>query len=455
MSFRNGVEQIHDWTLNDQGQVIALDRRGEGAEQTTPASTSSTNSITERQPEDAPQVQRYPHDVLTVLSLSEMGYPATVQYSLDRDATTHLLESEYDQTGRLVDVKWLSGVLEDFNDGQVVTGDDVIRYANRSKATGRNREVAFAALARMGQIAGMASEFLEQTSKELTVGSLVTGQELDQAWWSNAEKSGRHGSGQTRKARNSSEAGAADPCQDPLEDCASLLRTRDYAEVAECAYIDADCSTRFVEADLASLGLELRDLHDGSFHAEIFHDRENEEYIVSFAGTDFVSGGDWLSNIEQEFGFSAFQYEKAVRLAGLLAEVVPSDQLTFVGHSLGGGLATAAAGTGAGDAIVFNPAALTQESAGRLNIDYESSASNTTIYSVSGELLSDIQTNIDFTNEPPGNFHLMRRPSFSWIKENVDQNSRLTYGVRIGVTLHGMKAVRQSLAESIDRNLCV
>ena len=450
--FRNGVERVYEWRLDARGQVENVERLAPDAEiSVQPAADSLDTAQSQR--DAAPHTQHYPHDVLTVLAQGELGYPSSIQYTLERDATTHLLESEYDQTGRLVDVKWMSGILEDFNDGQPTTRDEVRQYVVQSKASGSNRDIAIGALARMGQIAGMASEFLQEAGKELVVGSTVTGQELDEAWWSGALQDHGSGSERTYKAVDASETDA--PCIDPLKDCTSLLRTRDYAEVAECAYVDADCSTRFVEADLGALGLGLSDINEGSFHAEIFYDKKNDEYIVSFAGTDFTSAGDWLSNFEQELGFSAFQYEKAVRLAELIAEMLPPDRVTFVGHSLGGGLATAAAGTGAGNAVVFNPAALTQDSADRLNIEYESSASNTTIFSVDGELLSDVQTNIGFTNEPPGNVHIMRRPGFPWIKEHVSQNSHLTYGARIGVTLHGMKAVRQSLAESIERNLCV
>ncbi len=449
--FGNGVERMYEWSLDARGQVETLERLAPDAEASAQTAAGSLEQA-QNQRDTAPHTQHYPHDVLTVLTQGELGYPSTIQYTLERDATTHLLESEYDQAGRLVDVKWMSGILEDFNDGQPTTRDEVRQYVVQSKASGSNRDIAIGALARMGQIAGMASEFLQEAGKELVPGSTVTGQELDEAWWSGALQDHDTGSERRYKAVDASETDA--PCIDPLKDCTSLLRTRDYAEVAECAYVDADCSTRFVEADLGELNLEIGDLHDGSFHAEVYYDSEKGEYIVTFAGTDFTSAGDWLSNIEQELGFSAFHYEKAIELATKLQEFNQGKNFTFTGHSLGGGLATAAAAVSGADAYVFNPAALDPDSASDLSIEIEVARENTQIYSVRGELLSQVQTGIGFANEAVGHLNVIPRPNFAWVQEHMSDSSMLTYAQRLSLALHGMDAVHQSVNDLIELNRC-
>ena len=81
------------------------------------------------------------------------------------------------------------------------------------------------------------------------------------------------------------------------------------------------------------------------------------EYAYAYAGTDFTSTADWSNNYQQIFGQSK-QYETAIKNAGLLNETI-SEELTFVGHSLGGGLAAASAYATGGHAMTFNAAGVT------------------------------------------------------------------------------------------------
>ncbi|MDE6553354.1 MAG: hypothetical protein K2K98_10460 [Muribaculaceae bacterium] len=81
------------------------------------------------------------------------------------------------------------------------------------------------------------------------------------------------------------------------------------------------------------------------------------EYAYVYAGTDFTSLEDWKNNYQQIFGQSE-QYKTAIKNAGLLKESI-SEDLTFVGHSLGGGLAAASAYATGGHAMTFNAAGVT------------------------------------------------------------------------------------------------
>ena len=78
------------------------------------------------------------------------------------------------------------------------------------------------------------------------------------------------------------------------------------------------------------------------------------EYAYAYAGTDFTSADDWKNNFQQVFGQSE-QYATAIGNAGILKENI-SEELTFVGYSLGGGLAAASAYATGGHAMTFNAA---------------------------------------------------------------------------------------------------
>lgn len=78
------------------------------------------------------------------------------------------------------------------------------------------------------------------------------------------------------------------------------------------------------------------------------------EYAYVYAGTDPKSIDDWENNIAQFFGMSD-QYETAINNAEFLHKQL-GKALTFVGHSLGGGLAAASAYATGGHAITFNAA---------------------------------------------------------------------------------------------------
>ena len=80
-----------------------------------------------------------------------------------------------------------------------------------------------------------------------------------------------------------------------------------------------------------------------------------KEYTYAFAGTDFTSLDDWENNISQLVGTSE-QYSIAMNNAKVLVRELKNQELTFVGHSLGGGLAAASAYATNGRAMTFNAA---------------------------------------------------------------------------------------------------
>lgn len=81
-----------------------------------------------------------------------------------------------------------------------------------------------------------------------------------------------------------------------------------------------------------------------------------KEYVYATAGTVFTDTDDWKANLSQPLGASE-QYDQSVENASKISEAIGDDaQLTFVGHSLGGGEATANAYATGRDAVTFNAA---------------------------------------------------------------------------------------------------
>ena len=128
-------------------------------------------------------------------------------------------------------------------------------------------------------------------------------------------------------------------------------------KMAEAMYDDGDGAKK---GDTVA-GHELVDIREqkNGLRAGLFVDTSGNA-VLSFAGTDTASLSGFLKDLKtnflQAFGFESAQYSAAKSLAVELKKQYPS--LRFVGHSLGGGLAAAAAYTTGGRATLFNAAGL-------------------------------------------------------------------------------------------------
>ena len=103
-------------------------------------------------------------------------------------------------------------------------------------------------------------------------------------------------------------------------------------------------------------GITLRDEKSG-FKSAIYERtyKGKTEYVYATAGTDFTEMNDWKNNIKQIIGKSE-QYDISMRNAEKISQVIGNSELTFTGHSLGGGLAAANAYKTGRSAMTFNAA---------------------------------------------------------------------------------------------------
>ncbi len=112
-------------------------------------------------------------------------------------------------------------------------------------------------------------------------------------------------------------------------------------------------------------------------------------FIIAFRGTSLLSVFDWYNNILQAFGIETPQYAMAKQMARDIYDLT-NGNVKFVGHSLGGGLASAAGMVTGARVITINSAGLNPwtASGGKPNID--------ALY-IRGDILSLVQ---DFSPLP-------------------------------------------------------
>lgn len=109
---------------------------------------------------------------------------------------------------------------------------------------------------------------------------------------------------------------------------------------------------------LGSLRFSLIDCTTG-FYSKLYKGRTNGKYFYCTSGTNMLSWNDWYNNISQGLLGLSSQYTQSVRIAKKLDETIGEKRLFFIGHSLGGGLASNnALVTSRRHAITFNAAGL-------------------------------------------------------------------------------------------------
>jgi RHS repeat-associated protein len=93
------------------------------------------------------------------------------------------------------------------------------------------------------------------------------------------------------------------------------------------------------------------------FSAVLTYSAKTDTYYLAFRGSEW-STQDWWTNLFQGVGFRTSQYDQAIQLAEEVKAKLGDSTLVLAGHSLGGGMAAAAAYATGLKAVVFNPASV-------------------------------------------------------------------------------------------------
>lgn len=188
-------------------------------------------------------------------------------------------------------------------------------------------------------------------------------------------------------------------CLTLTADLADIIDAREQMSLADHVYGEAVGGplqggwTPGTEEDIADLGLlvdgENRlEIPGTDFRSEVFVRTDpatgEREYTVAFRGTTGLITTDNIANIGQGANFDTQYYSRAIEI-GQRATAHQPGRVRFAGHSLGGGLASAAAGAGDAPATTFNAAGLSQNT---INQFADPTNSQAVAYFVDGEVLS-------------------------------------------------------------------
>jgi len=180
------------------------------------------------------------------------------------------------------------------------------------------------------------------------------------------------------------------------------------AEAAQYVY-DVDNSRRVgTELGPPPVGLELLDTRDipgmedavvmdsdTGFGASLFKSDISGETMLTYRGTNNAHTGkqDWATNAKQGVGMETEQYNQAMDLADAAKYSLGTD-VSMVGHSLGGGLASGAVGVTGNKGYTFNSAGLHESTVARRDgLSLEEISKRIETRAVDGEVLTLLQQN--------------------------------------------------------------
>ncbi len=180
------------------------------------------------------------------------------------------------------------------------------------------------------------------------------------------------------------------------------------AKIAEDVYGDKDVTLpdgvrKIIDRnELQKYGLTPEMLRDdkSGFLAGVYINDLTGELTIAYAGTKFTSLKDWGTNFGQGLGFDMKQYQEARAIAEVIKKKIQNGEvdeqkISFVGHSLGGGLAALSGAITGVKTVTFNAAGVNDKTLRNAGVDRrdikEHNFSNITNYVHRGEILTYVQ----------------------------------------------------------------
>ena len=208
--------------------------------------------------------------------------------------------------------------------------------------------------------------------------------------------------------------------------------------------------------EMKKLGVNTTELNDTKtgFKADIYKDK-NGDYVLVYRGTysdpdhpenDLIH--DWSKewtddNMKQGLGMGSEQYNKSIILAEKVNRNKPKDkQLTIAGHSLGGGLATAAGAATGSKTYAFCPAGVHPNTYKMYGVQNPNTSKVHTYYS-----------NQDFLNMASNNLSLMPKAAGERIMLHTLDNFDFTKGHDLPLLFKAIQAEEAELGRPIIANI--
>ena len=208
--------------------------------------------------------------------------------------------------------------------------------------------------------------------------------------------------------------------------------------------------------EMKKLGVNTTELNDTKtgFKADIYKDK-NGDYVLVYRGTysdpnhpenDLIH--DWSKewtddNMRQGLGMGSEQYEKSIDIAKRVNRNKPKDkQLTIAGHSLGGGLATAAGAATGSKTYAFCPAGVHPNTYKMYGVQNPNTSKVHTYYS-----------NQDFLNMASNNLSLMPKAAGERIMLNTLDSFDFTKGHDLPLLFKAIQAEEAELGRPIIANI--
>ena len=208
--------------------------------------------------------------------------------------------------------------------------------------------------------------------------------------------------------------------------------------------------------EMKKLGVNTTELNDTKtgFKADIYKDK-NGDYVLVYRGTysdpnhpenDLIR--DWSKewtddNMRQGLGMGSEQYEKSIDIAKRVNRNKPKDkQLTIAGHSLGGGLATAAGAATGSKTYAFCPAGVHPNTYKMYGVQNPNTSKVHTYYS-----------NQDFLNMASNNLSLMPKAAGERIMLHTLDNFDFTKGHDLPLLFKAIQAEEAELGRPIIANI--
>jgi uncharacterized Zn-binding protein involved in type VI secretion/pimeloyl-ACP methyl ester carboxylesterase len=147
-------------------------------------------------------------------------------------------------------------------------------------------------------------------------------------------------------------------------------------------------------------------LHDdkSGFYADVYRSEIDGSYKLVFRGSErkeWKDAQDWINNAEQATGHESKQYEEAVKLAQQFAAAYGTENTSIAGHSLGGGLASAASLETGIPATTFNASGLSDHTMNEYGLDPSKANELINVYQTDGEVLTWLQENSPVAGRAP------------------------------------------------------